>query len=93
MHYYKQPGPGTAVTSQAELGFFVSKEPVQYAVRTEEIFNRGFEIRRTTRNTGSARRDVLEHDTHVVSLEMPHSHKRGTAARHRVLPRWHRRAG
>ncbi len=81
MHYYKQPGPGTAVISQAELGFFVSKEPLQYKVRTEEIFNRAFEIppNHPHYRVGASR--VLEKDTHVVSL-WPHSHKRGSAARY-----------
>lgn len=84
MHYYKEPGRGTAVTSQAEIGFFVSREPAQYAVRTEEIFNRGFQIppNHPRYRVGSSR--VLEHDTHVVSL-WPHTHKRGTAARYTAI--------
>ena len=84
MHYYKEPGPGTAVTSQAEIGLFVSREPAQYAVRTEEIFNRGFQIppNHPRYRVGSSR--VLEHDTHVVSL-WPHTHKRGTAARYTAI--------
>lgn len=81
MHYYKEPGPGTAVTSQAEIGLFVSREPAQYRVGTEEIFNRGFEIppNHPHYRVGSSR--VLERDTHVLTL-WPHSHKRGTAARY-----------
>ena len=84
MHYYKETGPGTAVTSQAEIGFFVAREPVQYAVRTEEIFNRGFQIppNHPRYRVGSSR--VLEHETHVLTL-WPHSHKRGTAARYTAI--------
>ena len=80
MHYYKQPGPGTAVTSQAEFALFVSEEPLKQ-VRTEEIFNRGFEIppNNPRYRVGASR--VLEKDTHLVSL-WPHSHKRGSGARY-----------
>ena len=80
MHYYKQPGPGTAVTSQAEFGFFVSKEPL-HQVRTEEIFNRAFEIPPNHPHYRFGASRVLEQETHVVSL-WPHAHKRGTAYRY-----------
>ena len=81
MHYHKEPAAGSAVTSQAEIGFFVAKEPPRYKVINDSLYNRSFEIPPNHPNyrIGSSR--VLEKDTMVLTL-WPHAHVRAVAARY-----------
>jgi mono/diheme cytochrome c family protein len=81
MHYNKQPGPGTAFTNQAELGFYLSKEPVKYVFENQAIGNRGYMIpaHRDKYRVGAGR--MLEKDTYVVNY-WPHAHFRGVGARY-----------
>jgi mono/diheme cytochrome c family protein len=81
MHYNKEPGPGTAFNNQAEIGFFLSKEPAKYVFQNSAIGNRGFMIpaHRAGYRVGAGR--VLEEDTYVVNW-WPHAHFRGVAARY-----------
>ena len=81
MHYHKEAAAGSAVTSQAEIGFFVSKEEPRYKVINDSLYNRGFEIPPNHPNyrIGSSR--VLEKDTLVLTY-WPHAHTRAIAARY-----------
>jgi mono/diheme cytochrome c family protein len=81
MHYHKEPGVESGVWSQAEIGFFIEREPVQYKVVNDSLFNRGFEIPPNHPNyrIGSSR--LLEQDTLVLTL-WPHAHTRAFAARY-----------
>jgi mono/diheme cytochrome c family protein len=81
MHYHKQPGPGTAASNQAEIGFFLAKGPAPYVVRSDAIGNYGFEIppNRSNYRVGGGR--MLDKDTWMLAL-WPHAHLRATAARY-----------
>ena len=81
MHYNKEPVAGSAVTAQAEIGFFVSKEPPRHQVKNDSLYNRGFEIPPNHPNyrIGSSR--VLEKDTLLITL-WPHAHHRAIASRY-----------
>ena len=81
MHYHKEPAAGSAVTSEAEIGFFLAKGPVQHKVINDSLANRGFSIPPNHANyrIGSSR--VLEKDTRVLTL-WPHAHTRAVAARY-----------
>ena len=81
MHYNKEPGAGTAFYNQAELGFYLSKEPVKYVYKNSSIGNRGFMLpaHRAGYRVGAGR--MLEKDTYVANW-WPHAHFRGVAARY-----------
>jgi hypothetical protein len=81
MHYYKQPGPGTGYTNEAEIGFYFAKGPVKHKVRTKAIGTFGFEIppQKASHRIGAA--ETLEKDTFILAY-WPHAHLRATAARY-----------
>ncbi|MBM3771373.1 MAG: cytochrome c [Acidimicrobiia bacterium] len=81
MHYYKQAGAGTGYWNEAEIGFYLVKEPVRYKVRTKAIGTFGFDIppQKINHRVGAA--ETLEKDTYVLAY-WPHAHLRATAARY-----------
>lgn len=81
MHYHKQPGQGTGKVSQPRVGFYVSKNPPRYTVKSDSIGNVGFLLppNKADYRVGAGR--VLEQDTMVLSL-WPHAHLRAKAARY-----------
>ena len=81
MHYNKEPVPGSAFTSEPQIGFFVEKDPVKYKVINDTLYNRGFEIppHHPNYRIGSSR--LLEKDTFVLTY-WPHAHLRAYAARY-----------
>ena len=44
MHFHKQPGEGSGVTTQPEIAFFVENRPVTHRVINDSIGNTGFEL-------------------------------------------------
>ena len=81
MHFHKEPGPGTAASNRAEIGFFVAREPVFRFVASDAIYNFGFEIppNRANYRVGAGR--MLLADTFVLAF-WPHAHLRATAVRY-----------
>ena len=81
LHYNKEAVAGSSFSSQAAIGFFVEKSPVQYKVINDTLYNRGFEIPPNHPNyrVGSSR--LLEKDTLVLTY-WPHAHTRAYAARY-----------
>ncbi len=81
MHFNKEPGPGTAFTSQAEVGFFVEKRPVTHKVITDTLGNNGFEIPPNTKDYRIGMARTLEKDILVLNY-WPHAHMRASAAKY-----------
>ena len=81
MHFNKEPGPGTAFTSQAEVGFFVEERPVAHQVITDTLGNNGFEIPPNHANYRIGMARTLEKDILVLNY-WPHAHLRAKAARY-----------
>ena len=81
MHFNKEPGPDTAFSSQAEVGFFVEERPVTHSVITDTLANNGFEIPPNVANYRIGMARTLEKDTLVLNL-WPHAHMRATASRY-----------
>ena len=81
MHYNKEPGPGTAFSSQAEVGFFVETRPVTHKVISDTLGNSGFEIPPNHPNYRIGMARTLKKDILVLNL-WPHAHMRATAARY-----------
>ena len=81
MHYHKEATEGSAVVSQAEIGFYVASEEPKYKVINNSISNRGFEIPPSHSNYRVGLSRLLEKDTYVLTL-WPHAHIRATAARY-----------
>jgi mono/diheme cytochrome c family protein len=81
LHYYKQPGPGTGFTNQAEIGFYFSKAPVKYKVHSKSIGTTGFEIPPQKANYRIGAAETLEKDTLILAY-WPHAHLRATSARY-----------
>lgn len=81
MHFNKEPGPGTAFESQAEVGFFIENRPVKYKVLNNSLANNGFEIPPNVSNyrIGTAR--TLKKDILVLNY-WPHGHFRAVGARY-----------
>ena len=81
IHFNKEPGPGTAFTSQAEVGFFVEKRPVTHKVITDTLGNNGFEIPPNTKDYRIGMARTLEKDILVLNY-WPHAHMRAVAAKY-----------
>ncbi len=81
MHFNKEPGPGTAFTSQAEVGFFVEKRPVTHKVITDTLGNNGFEIPPNTKDYRIGMARTLKNDILVLNY-WPHAHLRASAAKY-----------
>ena len=84
MHYHKEPAEGSAVWSNAQVGFFLADEEPKYKVINDSLSNRGFEIPPNHPNyrVGSSR--VLDADTYVLTL-WPHAHTRAIASRYTAI--------
>jgi hypothetical protein len=78
MHYFKEPGPGTAFYDQSAVGFkfYPKGTDIKYKVSRGGIAARGWEIppRQSAWRVGSSR--TFEKDTVLISLH-PHMHYRG----------------
>ena len=81
MHFNKEPGSGTAFSSQAEIGFFVETRPVTHKVISDTLGNNGFEIPPNHPNYRIGMARTLKTDILVLNL-WPHAHMRATAARY-----------
>ena len=81
MHFHKQPGEGSGVTTQPEIAFFVENRPVTHRVINDSIGNTGFELPPGVDNYRIGASRTLEKDTYVLTY-WPHGHLRTTAARY-----------
>ena len=81
MHFNKEPGPGTAFTSQPKIGFFVENRPVKHEVISDTLANNGFEIPPNHPNYRIGMARTLKKDTLVLNY-WPHGHFRAVAARY-----------
>ena len=81
MHLNKEPGPGTAFTSLAQIGFFVENRPVKHEVISDTLGNNGFEIPPNHPNYRIGMARTLKKDTLVLNY-WPHGHVRATSARY-----------
>ncbi len=81
MHFNKEPGAGSAFTTQAEVGFFLEERPVTHAVITDTLGNNGFEIPPNQENYRIGMARTLQKDTLLINL-WPHAHLRARAARY-----------
>ncbi len=81
MHFNKEPGPDTAFSSQAQVGFFVEERPVIHEVVTDTLGNNGFEIPPNHPNYRIGMARVLKKDTLLLNL-WPHAHLRAKASRY-----------
>ncbi|MDA1092920.1 MAG: hypothetical protein O3A25_06595 [Acidobacteria bacterium] len=81
MHFHKQPGEGTGVSTQPKIAFFVEKRPVRYKVINDSIGNTGFELPPGVADYRIGASRTLEKDTYVLTY-WPHGHLRTKAARY-----------
>lgn len=84
MHYHKQPGEGTGMSTQPEIAFFVEKRPVRYRVINDSIGNTGFELPPGIADYRIGASRTLEKDTYVLTY-WPHGHLRTKAARYTAI--------
>ena len=81
MHFNKEPGPGSAFSSQPEVGFFVETRPVEHEVITDTLGNNGFEIPPNVSSYRIGMARTLEKDTMLLNL-WPHAHLRAVSSRY-----------
>jgi hypothetical protein len=82
MHYYKTPGPGTAIDDET-FGAFKFHEPgavIDYVVQTDLNWTRDFVIPAGDPNYPVRREMHFEEDTYLLSMG-PHMHYRGKSVR------------
>jgi hypothetical protein len=81
MHYYKEAGPGTGYTNEAEVGFYFANGPIKHIVGSRAIGNRSFEIPPGAENHRVGGVMTLNNDTLLIAL-WPHAHLRAKTARY-----------
>ena len=81
MHYHKEPGPGTGVWDQTEIGLKFHTKPVTHSLRSTAIGNRSFEIPPGHPNWKVGASMFFDKDTLLISM-MPHMHLRGKDAKY-----------
>ena len=84
MHYHKEPGEGSGVWTQPEIGFFVEERPVTHRVVTDSIGNTAFEIPPDVANYRVGASRTLDQDTYVLTY-WPHAHLRAKASRYTAV--------
>jgi len=81
IHYHKEPGPGTGVMDQSQIGFILSKEkPTRVMGGAAPLMHFNIDIKPGDPNykIGPISQTIMK-DIDVVSL-MPHMHMRGKSA-------------
>lgn len=81
MHYHKEPGPGTGVYDQTEIGVKFHTKPVHHAVKSDAIGNRWFEIPPGQSDWAVGASKTFDEDTLLLNM-MPHMHLRGKDAKY-----------
>ncbi len=81
MHYHKEPGPGTGVWDQSEIGlrFYPEDAEIRHTLEVEPLGNFRFRIPPGDPNYSARSEFTFQRDSMIVSL-MPHMHVRGKAA-------------
>ena len=81
MHYHKEPGPGTGLWDESEIGFRFQEKPVQHAVNWGAVGTMNFSIPPHESNWEVTAEETFAKDSTLLGL-FPHMHLRGKAAKY-----------
>ena len=83
MHYHKEPGPGTGVWDQSEVGiiFYPKGYVPAHVLRTDPLGTFDFSIPPGEADYAATAEMVFETDA-LINAMMPHMHTRGTAVKY-----------
>ncbi len=81
MHYHKEPGPGTGVWDESEIGFTFQDKPVHHSVSWGAVGSMFFEIPPGESNWPITASEKFTKDTTLLAF-FPHMHLRGKATRY-----------